>query len=167
MAATASDLLFLLCCLRSNPCLEDAGSSDTEKGVDSQVRNHDPRAAYLKANDLLTRLDLKKGSRTHFIVSILSCFANVFKMAHFSIIAVITMVSGVSLLMVLYQIGSTFAISFSDFARYVHIQQKDGEVPFDPTHKWDTRAAGQQYLLGVGKADITGFVLVQFYLLLS
>ena len=128
--------------------------------MDSQVRNRDPRPAYPKANDLLTRFDLKKGSRTHFIVSFLSsCVA--FKMAHFSIIAVITMVSGFSLLMVLYQIGSTFGISFSDFAQYIHIQ-KDGETPFDPTHKWDARATGQQYLLGVGKADITGFVLSVF-----
>lgn len=79
-------------------------------------------------------------------------------MARFLTIAAITMVSGISLLLVLYQIGTSMSMPYLDLTKFFQTQQKDGQVPFEPPHNWDTRAVGQQYLLGVGKADITGYV---------
>ena len=79
-------------------------------------------------------------------------------MTRFLTIAAIVMVSGISFLLVLYQIGASMGMPYLDLTRFTQMQQKDGQVHFEPPHKWDTRAPGQQYLLGVGKADITGYV---------
>lgn len=79
-------------------------------------------------------------------------------MVRFLTMAAIVMVSGISFLLVLYQMGASMGMSYLDLTSFIQTQQKDGQVHFEPPHKWDTRAAGQQYLLGVGKADITGYV---------
>ena len=54
----------------------------------------------------------------------------------------------------LFQLVATgFGLPSVEFSRYQGLQQ-DGQVPFQ--EKWEPRDTGNQYLLGVGKADITG-----------
>lgn len=51
-------------------------------------------------------------------------------------------------------VASVFGHPRIDFANWRGVQQQDGQVPFE--EKWEPRSMGSQYLLGVGKADITG-----------
>ena len=63
-----------------------------------------------------------------------------------------------SLLALLQVVGTVFAFPPIGFRGFRGSVQRDGQVPFE--EQWEARrsaaATGQQYLLGVGKADITG-----------
>jgi hypothetical protein len=65
----------------------------------------------------------------------------------------IAMASALSIVLVLLQLVSVFGAPYVDFGEFIGFQ-KDGKVPYR-TH-FEPRASGSQYLLGVGKADITG-----------
>ena len=61
-----------------------------------------------------------------------------------------------SLLALFQVVGTVFGLPSINFARFGGVQ-RDGQVPLQ--EQWEPRAAaatGDQYLLGVGKADITG-----------
>lgn len=74
-------------------------------------------------------------------------------MARTSVSIAIAMASAVTLVLVLIQLVSVWGAPFWDFSQYAGVQ-KDGQVTFN--QHWEPRDTGSQYLLGVGKADITG-----------
>ena len=59
-----------------------------------------------------------------------------------------------SLLALFQLVASVFGFPHVQFSRSQGVQQQDGQIPFK--EHWEARDAGNQYLLGVGKADITG-----------